>query len=79
VVGDVVNSADVRVRDPAGGGDLLAEASEAVWVCGEVLGEELEGDRLAKGEVVGPVHLTHATLAEALPDLVAIVDDGAVP
>ena len=77
VLGDVVDAADVRVADPPGGRHLLAEPGEPVGVGGEVWREELEGDRLAEGQVVGPVHLPHPASAEGGDDPVPAGEDRA--
>jgi hypothetical protein len=63
VIGDVVNAADVWVTHPSGGGDFLTESSEPVGIVGHVGREELEGDRLAQYQIVGPIYLAHPALA----------------
>jgi hypothetical protein len=40
---------------------------------------DLQGAGLLRTAVVRKEHLTHASLTQALPDLVTIVDDGSVP
>jgi hypothetical protein len=60
---DVVHAADVRVRDLARDLHFLTEAFQPVRVVRR-FGEELEGDRLVEGEVVGAVDLAHPAAAE---------------
>ena len=64
VLTDVVDGADVRMVESRCRARLPAEARERGGIAREQLGQELEGDGLAEGEVVGPVHLAHPALAE---------------
>jgi hypothetical protein len=61
---DVVDAADVGVRDLARVPHLAAEALEHVGPLGECSAEELERHRLRELEVVGAVDLAHAAAAE---------------
>ena len=61
---DVVDAADVRVRDLPREPHLGVEAREKALVRRDRLGQELQGDRLSELEVVGAVDLAHAALSE---------------
>ena len=63
--------------DLAGEADFIFEAFEPGLVLAEEGGEELEGDGLVEGDVVGAVDLAHAAAAEEFDDAVAACDDGA--
>lgn len=72
---DVVDAADVGVADLACDADFVEEFLDALLIRGERGGEELQGDDLAEGEVVGAVDLTHAAFAEEAGDAVALGDE----
>ena len=74
---DVVDAADVRVRDLPREPDLGVEAREEALVRGDRLGQELQGDGLSELQVVGAVDLAHAALAEEPDDAVALAEHGA--
>ena len=74
---DVEDAADVWMGDLAGEADLRAEAFEPFFVGGKEGGEELEGDGLVEGHVVGAIDLAHAAAAEQFDDAVSSGDDGA--
>ena len=74
---DVIDAADVRVRDLSSGSHLVVKLREADRVGGDGIGQELERDRLAEAEIVGAIHLAHAALAEQADDPVAAVENGA--
>ena len=71
---DVVDAADVRVRDLPREADLGVEAREEPGVGGDRLREELQGDGLAELQVVGAVDLAHPAAAEEADDPVAPAD-----
>ena len=65
---DVVDAADVGVRDLARRPDLVVELREPDGIGADRVGQELQRDRLAEAEVVGAVDLAHAALAEEADD-----------
>ena len=71
VLADVVDAADVRMRDLARQLDLGEEPRAAQLVVAELRGQELQGDRLAQLQVVGPVDLAHAAAAQPGHDAIA--------
>ena len=74
---DVVDAADVRVRDLPREPDLRMEAREEALVGRDGLGQELQGDRLPELQVVGAIDLAHAALSEKPDDPVALAEHGA--
>ena len=74
----VVDAADVRVADRAREQQLLTQRF-VVARHARLFAHDFQRDRLLGAAVVGEEHLAHAALAEALADLVAVVDDRAVP
>ena len=66
----VVDGDDVRVVEDAYGAGLLLEAADPVGVRGDLAVQDLEGDLAGEAQVLGPVHLAHAALAEEGHDLV---------
>ena len=75
-LGDVVHAADVRVGDLPGRAHLAPEPHEPVAVADERLGQELQGHRLSEREVVGPVNLAHAALADQPDNPIAAAEHG---
>ena len=71
---DVVDAADVRVRDLAREAHLGVEAREERLVVRDRLRQELQGDGLAELQVVGAVDLAHPALAEEADDAVALAE-----
>ena len=67
---DGVDGADVGVIEGGRGLGLAEEAAALVVAAQRVSGQELEGHLPAQGEVLGPVHDAHASLAELLEDAV---------
>ena len=65
---DVVDAADVRVRDLPGDADLGMEAFAPDGIIGQRLGQKLQRDRLAELQIVGPVDLAHAAATEQTDD-----------
>ena len=79
VLTPVVDAHDVRVVQAGGGLGLAAEALHEVGVA-RVLGKEHLHRHLAvEQKVPGTEHLGHATPADAVDDLVPVVDEGGVP
>jgi hypothetical protein len=71
---DVVDPADVGVRDLAGNADFVAEPGESRFRHLGA-GEEFEGDGLVEDEVEGAVDLAHAAVAEEAEDAIAAGED----
>ena len=74
---DVVNAAYVGVRDAPCGANFVAEARQKVFVSGRRFGQKLQRHRLPQGQIVGPIHLSHAPLAEQSHDSIASGQDRA--
>ena len=74
---DVVDAADVGVRDAAGVADLGVEAVDPGRLRGELRRQELQRDRLPELQVVGAVDLAHAAAADEADDAVALAEDRA--
>ena len=68
---DVVNAADVGVRDAARDADFVAEALQRVLVR-HGLRQELEGDGLAEAKIVGAINFSHAPTAQQRDDAIAL-------
>ena len=69
---DVVDAADVRMRDLARDPDLGVESGEPIGLVRHRVGQELERDGLAELEVVRAVDLAHAAAPEQSSDAVSI-------
>ena len=65
---DVMNPADIGMRDLAGGARLVAQARRQG---GLVAAQELQRDGLAEREIVGAIDLAHAAATEQADDAVA--------
>ena len=74
---DVVNAADVGVRDLAGDADFVEKTLEDGLGGADGFGQELERDGLAEDQVGGAVDLAHAAAAELAGDAVAGGNQGA--
>ncbi len=74
---DVVDAADVGVRDLPRHADFGVELGQARRILVDVGRQELERDRLAELQVVGAIHLAHAAAAQALDDAVASAEQRA--
>ena len=70
VAADVVERADVRVRERGDGAGLPLEARAAVRIGAQFGGEDLDGDRAVEAGVAGLVDLAHAAGADSRLDLV---------
>ena len=67
---DVVHTTDVGVADLSCDADLGAEPRQPIGVGGHKVGQELQRDGLAKGEILGAIDLAHAAASEQAEDLV---------
>jgi hypothetical protein len=74
---DVVHPADVLVRDLPGEAHFGVELREADRVGLERRGQELHGDGLTEGQVVGAIDLSHAALTDARHDPIPTGEQGA--
>jgi len=74
---DVVNAANVGVRDLAGDTDFPSKPLERLCVSCELHGKKLQSDHMVEHEIVGTVDLSHAPLTDALDDAVATGKNGA--
>ena len=72
----VVDAAHARMRDLPRHAHLVEEATEAIGVALEPRRQELQGDRLAELEIVGPVDFSHASPAQEADNPVAPCDRG---
>ena len=72
---DVVDAADVGVRDAARVAHLGVEALDPGRLRGELRRQELQRDGLAELQVVGAVDLAHAAAADEADDAVALGED----
>ena len=64
VLGDVVDHADVRMREGGAGARLARESFPRLRARGHVLGQQLEGHAAAQARVLGLVDHTHAAPSE---------------
>ena len=74
---DVVDAADVGVRDLARDADFVVEAREGAIVGGGGLGQEFQGHGLAQGQVGGAIDFAHAAASQQSRDAVAPGHHGA--
>ena len=65
------------MRDAPRGANFVAEARPKTFVPSRRFGQKLQRHRLAQRQVVGAIHLAHATLAEQSHDSVAAGQDRA--
>ena len=77
VLADVVDAADVAVRNLARYANLSVKARERRAVQRERFGQELQRDGLFERQVFGAVDLAHATASQEADDAVALVEDRA--
>ena len=73
-----LDARDVGVLQPRGRARLAQEPLSRVLVPPRLLKQRLHRHLTVELGVVGSPHLPHATLSEALSNLVAIVDDGSL-
>ncbi len=74
LVVDFVDGADVRMIQRRGGLGFTLEAGQGLRIIGNVVREELQGDKAVQLYVLGFVDHAHAAAAEFLDDVV--VRDG---
>ena len=74
---DVVNAADVLMRNLARDANLVVETGQQVHVVPGRFREKLQRDRLAQDEIVGPKNLAHPAFAEAGDDSIPAGQKGA--
>jgi hypothetical protein len=72
----VVDLDDVRVDELRDRERLAAEAGDELLVVGQVLGEDLDGDRPLEHAVDGAVDGRHPAAAEAVAEHVSVGDRG---
>jgi hypothetical protein len=65
---NVVERADVRVRELGDGAGFALEAGADLGIRGEVGGEDLDGDRAAEAGIARLVDLAHSAFAQLLHD-----------
>ena len=68
---DVVDAADIGMRDLAGDADFAVKALQQVLVLRGFLGQELQRHGLAQREVGGAIDFAHAAAAQQSDDAVA--------
>ncbi len=73
-LGDVMNPADIRMRDLAGCARLVAQARRQGGV---VAAQEFQRNGLAEREIVGAINLAHTAATEQADDAVARRQEGA--
>jgi hypothetical protein len=69
---DIENPAYVGMGNLAGKADFGVEPLQRFFVLGKPYGQEFEGHGLAEFQVIGPVNLAHASLADERDDAVAL-------
>ena len=73
---DVVDAADVRMRDAARVAHLGVEAFDPGGLRRQLFRQELQGDRLPEFQIVGAVDLAHASAADEPDDAETLAEDG---
>ncbi len=68
---DVMDPADVRMRNLPGESDFLVQSSAALGVFHQVSGQELQRDRLTQPEIVRAIDLAHASFPQLADHTVA--------
>ena len=71
---DVVDAADVRVRDLPRRAHLVVKLRETHRIVTKVLGQELQRDRLPEAHVIGAIDLAHPAAPEKADDAVARIE-----
>ncbi len=72
---DVVDAADVRMRDLARHSNFAVQLRESRRIAVHVGGQELERDRLSELQIVGAEDLAHPAAAKTSDDAVAAAED----
>jgi len=73
---DLVDGADIGMVEGGGSLRLTLKTGQSLRVFGDVIGQELEGDKAVEVQVLGLVNHAHATAAELFDD--AVVRNGLV-
>ena len=71
---DVVDAADVRVRDLPRGPDFVVKLREADRLVTQRVRQKLQRHRLPESEIVSPIHFAHAAFAEQPDNAVSAVE-----
>ena len=74
---DVVDAADVRVRDLPRHPHFGVQLRQSRWIAIDIRRQELQRDRLSELQVVCAVDLAHAAAAEAFDDAVSAAEKSA--
>ena len=69
---DVVNAADILMRNLARHAHLAMKARERGGVTQQMIGEKLERDWLREFQIVGAIDFAHAALAEQAHDAITL-------
>ena len=69
---DIVDAADVGMRDLAGDADFVVEAGKRALIPRDGFGEELEGDGLTQLQVGGAIDFPHSASAQHGDDAVPV-------
>jgi hypothetical protein len=70
LLADVVERADVGMRQLGDGACLAVEALAELRIGGELLRQDLDRDGPIEPRIPGPVHLAHSTFAKFCEDLI---------
>ena len=73
---DVVNAADIFVRDLPCHAHLAMKARQRRAIAQQVFRKKLECDRLSEFQIVSAIDFAHAAFAEQADDAIAIGEDG---
>jgi hypothetical protein len=68
---DIVNAADIFVRDLARDADLVVKASQQIHVAARGFGKKFERHRLAQDQIVGAKHFAHPAFTQPGDDAIA--------
>jgi hypothetical protein len=68
VIPDIVKGANIGMVEDGYGPGLSSEARHRSAGCRQLHGQEFEDNVTTQADVFGPVHLSHATLANLLND-----------
>ena len=74
MLANLVNGADVGMVERGRGAGFAAETLDRLRVLGNLVGQKLQGDKAAQGDVLGLIDDPHAAAAQLLED--AVVRDG---
>jgi hypothetical protein len=74
---DVVDAADVRVRNLPRDANLVMELSEASWISLQISGKKFQRDRLPEPEIICSINLAHPAAAEETDNSIPLAENGA--